>query len=160
MFHEFPRDAVSVLLTLASHQQGLFALVFETQQKEKKVESPGSVGVAPGDTIPGAGVHHSGATGRTAGSTGDDTQGLGVSGMRVGSRGVVNPGLNPRVFYEDYSSGSERVALRDVGPQAGAHQSDAAGGAVGGTGGNAQGLGVSSTRVGSSSLLDLGLNPV
>ena len=64
------------------------------------------------------------------------------------------------MFYEDYSSGSERVALRDVGPQAGAHQSDAAGGAVGGTGGNAQGLGVSSTRVGSSSLLDLGLNPV
>ena len=87
MFHEFPRDAVSVLLTLASHQQGLFALVFETQQKEKKEESgvPDSVGVAPGDTMPTAGMHHSRATGRTAGSTGDDTQGLGVSGMRVGS---------------------------------------------------------------------------
>ena len=96
---------------------------------------------------------------RTAGSTGDDTQGFGVSGMRVGSS-VVDPGLNSRVFYEDCFFGSERVARRDVGPQAGAHQSDAAGGAVGRTGGNAQGLGVSSTRVGSSSLVDLGLNPV
>ena len=85
MFHEFPRDAVFVLLTLASHQQCSRWYLRHSRRKEKKVESPGSVGVAPGDTIPGAGVHHSGATGRTAGSTGDDTQGLGVSGMRVGS---------------------------------------------------------------------------
>ena len=59
------------------------------------MESPGSVGVAPGDTMPGAGVHHSGATGRTARSTGDDTQGFGVSGMRVGSSSLVDLGLNP-----------------------------------------------------------------
>ena len=74
--------------------------------------------------------------------------------------GVVDPDLNPRVFYEDCSSQVRSVALRDAGPQAGAHQSGAAGRAVGGTGGDAQGLGVSSTMVGSSSLVDLGLNPV
>ena len=57
------------------------------------------------------------------------------------------------------SSSSDRVAPRDMGLEAGAHQSGAAGGAAGSTGGDAQGFGESSTRVGSSSLLDSGLNP-
>ena len=56
------------------------------------------------------------------------------------------------------SSGSERVAPRDTGLEAGAHQSGATGGAAGSTGGDAQGFGVSSVRVGSRSV-SLGLKP-
>ena len=47
------------------------------------------------------------------------------------------------------SSGSERVASRDTGLEAGAHQLGATGGAAGSTGGDAQGFGVSTMRVGS-----------
>ena len=56
------------------------------------------------------------------------------------------------------SSGSERVAPRDTGLEAGAHQSGATGGAAGSTGGDAQGFGVSSMRVGSRKVSS-GLNP-
>ena len=56
------------------------------------------------------------------------------------------------------SSASERVASRDTGLEAGAHQSGATGGAAGSTGGIAQGFVVSSMRVGSRSV-SLGLNP-
>ena len=56
------------------------------------------------------------------------------------------------------SSGSERVAPRDTGLEAGAHQSGAIGGAAGSTGSDAQGFGVSSMRVGSRSVSS-GLNP-
>ena len=56
------------------------------------------------------------------------------------------------------SSGSERVALRDTGLEAGAHRSGANGGAAGSTDGDAQGFGVSSMRVGSRSVSS-GLNP-
>ena len=56
------------------------------------------------------------------------------------------------------SSGSERVAPGDTGLEADAHQSGAAGGAAGSTGGDAQGFGVSSMRVGSRSVSS-GLNP-
>ena len=56
------------------------------------------------------------------------------------------------------SSGSERVAPRDKGLEAGVHLSGAIGGAAGSTGGDAQGFGVSSMRVGSRSF-SLGLNP-
>ena len=56
------------------------------------------------------------------------------------------------------SSGSERVAPRDTGLEADAHQSVATGGAAGSTGGDAQGFGVSSMRVGSRSVSS-GLNP-
>ena len=57
------------------------------------------------------------------------------------------------------SSSSDRVVPRDMGLEAGGHQLGAAGGTTGSTGGDAQGFGASSTRVGSSSLLDSGLNP-
>ena len=56
------------------------------------------------------------------------------------------------------SSGSERVAPRYAELEAGAHQSGAPGGAAGSTGGNAQGFGVSSMRVGSRNVSS-GLNP-
>ena len=56
------------------------------------------------------------------------------------------------------SSGSERVAPRDIGLEAGAHQSGATGGAAGSMGGDAQDFGVSSMRVGSRSASS-GLNP-
>ena len=56
------------------------------------------------------------------------------------------------------SSGSERVALRDTGLEAGAHQSGAAGGAAGSMSGDAQGFGMSSMRVGSRSVSSV-LNP-
>ena len=56
------------------------------------------------------------------------------------------------------SSGSERVAPRDTGLEASAHQSGATGGAAGSTGGDAQGFGVSSMRVGSRGVSS-GLNP-
>ena len=56
------------------------------------------------------------------------------------------------------SSGSERVAPRDTGLEAGAHQSGATGGAAGSMGGDAQGFGVFSMRVGSRSVSS-GLNP-
>ena len=56
------------------------------------------------------------------------------------------------------SSGSERVASRDTGLEAGAHQSGATGGAAGSTGGDAQGFGVFSMRVRSRSVSS-GLNP-
>ena len=56
------------------------------------------------------------------------------------------------------SSDSERVAPRDTGLEAGAHQSGATGGAAGSTSGDAQGFGVSSMRVGSRSVSS-GLNP-
>ena len=56
------------------------------------------------------------------------------------------------------SSGSERVAPRDTGPEADVHQSGAIGGAAGNTGGDAQGFGVSSMRVGSRSVSS-SLNP-
>ena len=56
------------------------------------------------------------------------------------------------------SSGSERVAPRGTGREAGAHQSGATGGAAGSMGGDAQGFGVSSMRVGSRSVSS-GLNP-
>ena len=56
------------------------------------------------------------------------------------------------------SSGSERIAPRDTGLEAGAHKSGATGGAAGSMGGDAQGFGVSSMRVGSRSV-SLGLNP-
>ena len=56
------------------------------------------------------------------------------------------------------SSGSERVAPRDTGLEAGAHQSGATGGAAGSMGGDAQGFGVSSMPVGSRSVSS-GLNP-
>ena len=165
---------LSELMTLVVGQQHLLAVV-ETQQRER-VESSGSSGVAPEGTEPEAGAHHLGATGRAAGGTGgdaqslgvssraaggtgDDAQGLGGSGMRVGSRGVVDPGLNLRVSDENLFSGPERVALRDVGPKAGAHQTGAAGGTTGSTGGDAQGFGESSTRVGRRSLEDSDLNP-
>ena len=70
----------------------------------------------------------------TAGGTGGDAQGLGVSSMRVGSSSIADSGLNPNVL-------------------------DTTSGTAGGTGGDAHGLGVSSMRVGSSSLTDSGLNP-
>ena len=56
------------------------------------------------------------------------------------------------------SSGDERVAPRDTGLQASAHQSGAAGGAAGSMGGDAKGFGVSIMRVGSRSVSS-GLNP-
>ena len=56
------------------------------------------------------------------------------------------------------SSGSERVAPRDTRLEAGAHQSGATGGAAGSMGGDAQGFGVSSIRVGGRSGSS-GLNP-
>ena len=59
---------------------------------------------------------------------------------------------------EGKSSGSERVAPRDTGLEAGSHQSGATGGAAGSTGSDAQGFGVSSMRVGSRSV-SAGLNP-
>lgn len=58
------------------------------------------------------------------------------------------------------STDSERVALRDAGPLAGAHQSGAPAGRAVGSTGSALGSGESSTMVGSSSLMDLGLNLV
>ena len=57
------------------------------------------------------------------------------------------------------SSDSERVASRDTGLEAGAHQTGATGGVAGSMGGDAQGFGVSSMRVGSWSIRS-GLNPV
>ena len=48
------------------------------------------------------------------------------------------------------SSSSDRVAPRDMELEAGVHQSGAAGRITGSTGGDAQGFGESSTRVGSS----------
>ena len=56
------------------------------------------------------------------------------------------------------SSGSERVAPRDTGLDAGAHHSGATDGAAGSMGGDAQGFGVSSMRVGSRRASS-GLNP-
>ena len=56
------------------------------------------------------------------------------------------------------SSGFERVAPRDTGLEAGAHQSGATGGAAGSMGGDAQGFGVFCMRVGSGSVSS-GLNP-
>ena len=56
------------------------------------------------------------------------------------------------------SSGSECFAPKDTGLEAGAHQSGATGGAAGSMGGDAQGFGVSSMRVGRRSVSS-GLNP-
>ena len=56
------------------------------------------------------------------------------------------------------SSGSERVAPRNTGLEAGAHQSGTTGGAAGSMGGDAQGFAVSSMRVGSRSVSS-SLNP-
>ena len=102
---------LSELMTLVVGQQQMLASVVETTQRER-VESSGSLGVAPGNTEPEAGAHHLGATGRTAGGTGDDAQGLGVSGVRVGSRGVADPGLNPHVSDVNRSS----VSAVNFGP--------------------------------------------
>ena len=58
------------------------------------------------------------------------------------------------------SSGFVAAAPGGGGPETSMHLSaDANGGTAGGTGGDAQGLAVSSMRVGSSSLADSGLNP-
>ena len=62
---------MSELATLVSSQQDLLKFLVEMQQG-KEVESSGSECVAPGDTGLEAGVHQSGATGGTAGSTGGD----------------------------------------------------------------------------------------
>ena len=56
------------------------------------------------------------------------------------------------------SFGSERVVPRDTRLEAGAHQLGATGGAAGSLGGDAEGFGVSSMRVGSRSVSS-GLNP-
>ena len=84
---------IANLVTLVGNQQQMLASMVETQQRER-VESSGSGGAAPRGIGPESGVHQSGATGRTATSTGGDTLGFGVSGVRVG-RGVVDQGLNP-----------------------------------------------------------------
>ena len=71
----------------------MLASMVETQQQRERVESSRS-GAAPRGIGPESGVHQSGATGRTATSTGGDTLGFDASGVRVG-RGVVDQGLNP-----------------------------------------------------------------
>ena len=93
---------VSQMLDMFSNQQQMLQTVVETHQREN-VESSSSRAAPRGIELE-SGVHQSGAAGRTAGSTGGDTLGFGVSDMRVGSRGVVDPGLNPRVSDENRSS--------------------------------------------------------
>ena len=69
------------------------------------MESSGFVAAAPGGGGPETSMHLSAdATSGTAGCTGGDAQGLGVSSMRVGSSSLADSGLNPNVFAVNRSS--------------------------------------------------------
>ena len=69
------------------------------EQLGVKVESSGFVAAAPGGGGPETSMHLSAdATSGTAGGTGGDAQGLGVSSMWVGSSSLADSGLNPNVY--------------------------------------------------------------
>ena len=126
-------------------------------QRGDQVESSVSFAAAPGSGgTEYAGVHQSDVTGRTVGGTDSSVQGFGMSSMWVGSSSLADSGLNLRAIVVCRSSAGGSAS---GGTDAGWHPVDATGMTAGGKGSSAQVLGMSSVRVGSSSLLDSDLNP-
>ena len=83
--------------SLVENQRELVSSLVE--QQGEKVESSGFVAAAPGGGGPETSMHLSvDATSGTAGGTGGDAQGLGVSSMWVGSSSLADSGLNPNVY--------------------------------------------------------------
>ena len=83
--------------SLVENQRELVSSLVE--QRGVKVESSGFVAAAPGGGGPETSMRLSvDATSGTAGGTGGDAQGLGVSSMWVGSSSLADSGLNPNVY--------------------------------------------------------------